>query len=395
MTANTATLLSVLPTDRLASATANLRALSADLDGAFVERRDVIRALLLALLAREHVALLGDPGTGKSAITNALCGALGGTFFQTLMTKFSVPEEVFGPISLVGLEQDQYRRVTTGYLPTASVAFLDEVFKANSAILNALLTIQNERAFDNGGVRSKVPLELMIGASNEMPQDESLAAMWDRFLLRCWVEPVRSRAGKMRLLRMRGEPRIATTLSRDDLAVLRDAVDAVSVPVAVDEALLDLLDALAKEHGIVVSDRRLRKCEKLVRAAAVLEGRLVAQTSDLMALADVLWRTPEERAKVVGTLARCVAPDLAEGLKTLDSAVEAFGMIDLGSSPVADVKDGSGRVVQRGLASVNDELRKMVATISKLDQGAVGEVTARIRAMQQEVARAAQTRLGI
>lgn len=383
--------LTSISTPDLHAAMKAIAALAVDLNGAFIERREVVKALLVALIAREHVALLGDPGTGKSAITNAVCRAIGGSQFSVLMTKFTVPEEVFGPISLAGLEQDRYQRVTTGYLPEAEVAFLDEVFKANSAILNALLTLVNERAFDNGGARVKVPLEILIGASNEMPQDESLAALWDRFLFRIWVDPIRNRDALRGLLKSKGEPKVAATLSASDLATLRAAVDAVVVPDDVLDAVLDLRDALSQEHGITVSDRRWRKCVKLIAAHAVFNGRMVAERMDVMILADSLWRTPEERAKVVGTMARVISPDLAEALRILDAATELFAGIDLANAPVADTRGPDGSTV-RGLAPINDDLRKMLASLAKLD--GVGDITAQVRTMQEAVGRAARARLG-
>lgn len=378
-----------------ASAHASVQALSADLNRAFVERAEVVRALLVALIAGEHVALLGDPGTGKSAITNALCKAIGGRSFAVLMTKFSVPEEVFGPISLAGLEQDRYQRVTTGMLPEAQVAFLDEVFKANSAILNALLTLVNERSFDNGGQRVKVPLEILVGASNEMPQDESLGALWDRFLLRLWVSPVRNRDALRGLLRQRSEPSVTATLSRTDLETLRAAADSAVIPDDVLDVILDLRDALAQEHGITASDRRWRKAIKLVAAHAVLSGRVVADRADVMILADSLWRNPEERAKVLGTMARIVSPDLATALQILDAAHELLAGVDVDKAQVGDSKDANGKAVL-GLAKINERLREMLATIRKLDQiGGVDEITAKVADLHVRVARATRTRLGL
>lgn len=150
-----------------------------------------MRLLLLAAFCGEHLLLLGPPGTAKSELgrrLSAICG--GASFFERLLTRFSVPEELFGPLSMKGLENDQYVRQTEGYLPTATVAFIDEVFKANSAILNSLLTILNERLFDNGNQRIKVPLLCLVGASNELPESEELDALYDRFLLRSSVEQV-------------------------------------------------------------------------------------------------------------------------------------------------------------------------------------------------------------
>src|SRR5690606_19428219 len=150
-----------------------LRALRDTLLGGLVERDDAVRLGLLAALAGEHLLLLGPPGTAKSMIARRLHLAFdGSTYFERLLTRFTVPEELFGPLSIKGLEEDRYERLTEAYLPKASIAFLDEIFKANSAILNALLTLLNEREFDNGVKREATPLIAVIGASNELPEGE-------------------------------------------------------------------------------------------------------------------------------------------------------------------------------------------------------------------------------
>ena len=167
-------------------------AIEKELNRDYQERRDVIRGLLVGLLSREHVLLLGPPGTAKSALAEDLCNRIGGRYFRWLLARTSTPEELFGPVSLRALEQDSYRRVTTGKLPEATVAFLDEIWKANSAVLNTMLSVLNERLFFNDGQLVKVPLEFAVGASNELPEDrEELGALWDRFLLRYLVGYIR------------------------------------------------------------------------------------------------------------------------------------------------------------------------------------------------------------
>jgi MoxR-like ATPase len=157
-----------------------------ELSTALIERDEEIDLVLTALVCREHPLLVGQPGTAKSLLLDSLMAWMHGKKFTILFTKFTTPEECFGPISVVGLKEDKYRRVTTGKLPEADGAFGDEIWKASSAILNTLLRILNERVYDNGeGVLTPVPLRIFVAASNEWPHAQEggkeLQALFDRF----------------------------------------------------------------------------------------------------------------------------------------------------------------------------------------------------------------------
>jgi len=190
-----------------------LRRIRDELAQMFLERSELIDGAFAALLSRQHVLIVGPPGTAKSMLADELCRRLeGATYFQWLLTKFTTPEELFGAVSLQGLEQDEYRRVTTFKLPEAHIAFLDEVFKANSSILNAILTLINERRFHNGRVIAAVPLFTLFGASNELPEDDELQALYDRFLLRFVVGYIEEDFRFLKMLQAR--PPAARTWSR-------------------------------------------------------------------------------------------------------------------------------------------------------------------------------------
>lgn len=281
--------------------TARIEALRDALLTGLVERDVPVRLALLAALAGEHLLLIGPPGTAKSLVASRLHLAFHpATYFERLLTRFTVPEELFGPLSIKGLEEDRYERLTEAYLPKASVAFLDEIFKANSAILNALLTLLNEREFDNGKRRESTPLISVVGASNELPEGEELDALFDRFLLRCHVGPV-SKAGFPSLLELRGDVVAEFSrqlrLSDEDLAEVRQAATEVAVPDDVVALLADLRDWCTAE-GIQVSDRRWRKVVKLLQTAALTNGRDRVSIWDCWLLQHCLWSEPEQRAKV-------------------------------------------------------------------------------------------------
>ncbi|HZU81854.1 MAG TPA: AAA family ATPase, partial [Polyangiaceae bacterium] len=251
-----------------------LAAVREELRGLFVERDALVDGALAALVARTHVLVVGPPGSAKSMLAHEVCRRIvGGTYFQWLLTKFTTPDELYGAISLKGLEHDEFRRVTTGKLPAAHVVFLDEVFKASSAILNTLLAIANERVFHNGGRAESVALISLFGATNELPDDDDLGALYDRFLLRYVVEYVEE---DFRFLKMLAAPppssEVRATLSLDDLAHLAALADRVAVPEPLLRDLARLRRGLA-EKGVIASDRRWRAAIPLLRAHAVVGGR--------------------------------------------------------------------------------------------------------------------------
>lgn len=307
----------------MVSAGQALGAVRAELKSLVVERDEAVDGLLVALLAREHVLLLGPPGTAKSMLARELVRRLeGARLFEWLLTKFSTPEELLGPPSLPALEAGRYERVTEGKLPEAEVAFLDEIFKANSAILNALLSLLAERTFHQGARATQVPLETVVGASNELPDEEELAALYDRFLLRFTVGYVEQDQRFSTLLTAPPPPEAPQArLTRADLEALRAQVARVVVPEGLVEDLVELRRSLVGE-GVIASDRRWRKSLGLLRASALLEGREEAGPADLAWLEHVLWTDPEEQPKVREAVAKVSGGSDEEAKKLLFQAQE-------------------------------------------------------------------------
>src|ERR1017187_1684821 len=161
-----------------------LARLARTLEDRFLGKDEIVRLLLVATSAGEHAVLVGPPGTAKSALIRTFARLMQARYFEYLLTRFTEPNEIFGPVDIAAFREGRYERRTEGMLPDAEIVFLDEVFKSNSAILNALLTLLNERRYTSGGTVLKTPLLSAFGASNEVPTDETLTAIFDRFLLR-------------------------------------------------------------------------------------------------------------------------------------------------------------------------------------------------------------------
>lgn len=278
-----------------------LKKIREELRQTFLERAELIDGALAALLSSHHLLIIGPPGTAKSMLADELCRRIeGSNYFQWLLTRFTTPEEIFGAVSLKALEQDDYRRVTSHKLPEAQIAFLDEIFKANSSILNAILTLMNERLFHNGKTVSPVPLLTLFGASNELPEEEELTALYDRFLLRFVVSYIAEDFRFLRMLESQKAPE-RTTLTLAELTDLQHQVREVAIPPHVYRGIADIRRELNKKN-ILASDRRYRQALSLLQAHAFLEGHSEVAEKDLFFLEHALWRDPAEHEQVRNTI---------------------------------------------------------------------------------------------
>ena len=282
-----------------------LLALRGELRQTFLERGELIDGAISALLSAQNLLIIGPPGTAKSMLADELCRRIEGAgYFQWLLTRFTAPEELFGAVSLKGLEQDDYRRVTTHKLPEAHIAFLDEVFKANSSILNSILSIINERRFHNGRQVHDVPLITLFGASNELPEDDELTALYDRFLLRFLVDYLEEDYRFLRMLE--ASPAAAgVSITLAELNQMQREADAQTVPSHIHRTLAEIRRELGKKQ-VVASDRRYRQSLALMKAHSYLQGDAQVSDRSLLFLEHILWREPSERAEVASTIREIV-----------------------------------------------------------------------------------------
>ena len=283
-----------------------------ELNMVFFEREQVVTALLTALLCGQHILLLGPPGTAKSALAVAICSALqGASYFSWLLTRFSTPEELFGPISLAGLQQDVFQRKVSGKLPEAHISFLDEIFKSNSAVLNSLLTLINERKFYNDGQVVQCPLVSVVGASNELPEGEELNALFDRFIFRFWIGYVADHSNLKKLM-LSKQPQIKQKLTLQELQQAQQDVSTVAIPDVTVESILEIKQKL-EDEGLVSSDRRWKQILSVLQGYAWLEGETEVSSEHFDILPDMLWNDPKDRS-VISSIVGAVS-DVARARK--------------------------------------------------------------------------------
>jgi MoxR-like ATPase len=334
----------------------------------FKEREDLVTGLILSALVGQHLYVVGPPGTGKSALIRSFSLALDATFFDWLMTRFTTPEEVLGAISLTGLQQDRMTRNMKGKLAEADFVFLDEVFKSNSACLNAILPAMNERIVHDDGQAKPIQLQTLMGASNELPEDKELEALNDRFLLRYIVDYIvderkwrglmrggverrrKARANKNKAVK----PPITMTLS--DLEEAADEVVNVDVN---DDTIVAYRDLRAnlKSEGITVSDRRWEDLVSVLQAYAWLCGDDEVDPIHFGILANGLWRYPEQYQKVVKLVSQVASPALAEAREYHDNVMELVNALPQ-----------SGELDKQGRSTIN-ELKKAIKHVKSLAKG--------------------------
>ena len=314
------------------------------------EKNTEISLSLLAALAGESVILLGPPGVAKSMVARQLKTAfMDAQSFEYLMSRFSTPDEIFGPVSIQKLKtSDTYERAVEWYLPTADVVFLDEIWKAGPAIQNTLLTVINEKLFRNGNREMHLPLKLLVAASNELPaKGEGLEALWDRFVIRIESRPIKleknframlleSHADFSRSTRVLGHADFADNADFSNLKITAEeyAEWAEKIcKIGVKEEVLDAISAIrkslravnvdeaAERRNIYVSDRRWKNIVRLLRTSAFMQDREEVDICDLLPIYHCLWQEPEERDAIRSIVIRALFSPFAEKLVEMKNAL--------------------------------------------------------------------------
>jgi MoxR-like ATPase len=304
----------------LASIRLRFRALRDGLRAVYREREDAIECITLAALSGSHALLVGPPGTAKSALFYAFLSCLpDARKFNALVTKFGTEDEIFGPVKLSALKNDQWERNLDGRLAAVECAFLDEVFKGSDSVLNTLLSAMNERLYKG----KPIPLRMLVGASNELPEEDVLAAVYDRFLLRDVVAYVEADATWMQLVGTTPTfaPPTAITLAEWDAA--RVDVEQLTLPQRIVQELLRVRNDL-KASGLVVSDRRWMALTRVLRAAAWVDDSPEVELDHLPVLKYGLWQKTDDRPRVVAALDTVDRSAVAKAVDLVDAGLRSY-----------------------------------------------------------------------
>lgn len=319
------------------------------LNASTLEREFVIDGLLATLLSKQNAFLLGVPGTGKSDLVRNICrGINGANYFGYLLTPTTDPSEVFGPVAVTKLLKDEYTRDITGYLPDAHIGFLDELFRGSSAILNSLLTLLNERTFNNGKTVVETPIQSIVAATNSWPDEESLQAFADRFLFRPTVDVLKKPVSKRKLdewaLGLVVRPEVGDHLTLKELQQLQQAANDITVSEEFLDRFSNVWEMLASRN-ITISDRRRVQILKFLKAWALVQGDDELYAEHLHnSLIHIVYQTREDQ----DTIKEVLEQEIPTADRVFNDAKRAAAGI------MAEYTAHSHKYKAKGLGDLND-----------------------------------------
>lgn len=317
------------------------------LNSGLYEKEEAIRLALLSAAAGESIFFLGPPGTAKSMISSRIHHAFkeGTKYFEYLMNEFSTPDEIFGSVKLKGLDEGIYEKNTNGYLPEANVAFLDEIWKSGPAILNTLLTIINEKKFRNGDKVEKVPLQVLLAASNELPKEKAgLEALYDRFIIRTMVNPVSmdNEESFFALCEKSGKELVVPENMKSNLLTIEEVqnwsekINEAALTDNIKEVIMEIRRELEvknqeknreEKEKYYVSDRRWKKIIHLLKTSAFLCDREEVDLMDLQLVSYCIWNTPKQREEVKSIVKEIVQEhglECTTAIDDIEQQIKAF-----------------------------------------------------------------------
>lgn len=360
-----------------------------ELSSPFVGRDEEALVLTLGLMTSEHVILIGEPGTAKSALARRAADLVKARFFKYLLTRFTEPDELLGPLDISALKEGKYIRVTRNKLPEAEIAFLDEIFNASSAILNTLLTLMNERVIYDGYNEIIVPLWTLISASNSTPDEQEYQALYDRFLLRHFVKPIGEDKWLDLLdaswkLEKEGYKSPQPVLSIEDLKILYSLV--LGVDTSRVKPILAKIYAVMEDQGIHLTDRRKGKALKIIAANAVMNNRQVAIEEDILVLKYIAPSSREDAEKVQIILLE----ELGTREKFINELREVEDNIREVKALLAKIPEFEPRLLEylRGFEKARDKVRRIMnGTLDDYVKRKAEEVLSQLNAVIEEIKR--------
>jgi MoxR-like ATPase len=344
-------------------------ALMGEVNEITAERDELVEAIAIALLTRKNLFVLGDTGQAKSYVINEFRKRItGARQFERLLSKQADEEQLFGRLDLKSLIDGNPKLIITGKIPDSHIAFIDEIFKANDGILNALLTALNERKFTNEGETVDIPVISFFAASNEIPnfknpEEAILKPLYDRLELKLVTEYIQDKSERLRVMAMKQAASLAApvcAISLDELYAMQDEAVNVSVPFSLNDLMDDILCEL-REKGVHISDRKYYGYYPLAKASAWLKGKQTAEPTDLMILRHYLWTTPDEREAIRQVLERrCVNP-LREKLENI---------LQMARESYADFEQSDGADATKRIGKLRNEFIDIYETLAGLQSNA-------------------------